>query len=165
MWKSITWRRPSMPSKVQKCTCRSGKPSTAQPKLVLRIRQATSSPSPNSQPNQSERPCHRIGDVILKGGEAGLRDLTTAIRFDEVNRNVGDARSEMAAPAQFVRSLRGLPALLRMTSLQSRNGLRDYLPPNPAVCIDCREISAVEAIPCMRSLKSSAFEAFSRAVS
>jgi hypothetical protein len=39
-----------------------------------------------------------------------------------------------------------------------------YLP-NPADCIDCREISAVDAIPCMRSLKSSALEAFSRAVS
>jgi hypothetical protein len=37
--------------------------------------------------------------------------------------------------------------------------------PNPADCIDCREISAVDAIPCMRSLKSSAFEAFSSAVS
>jgi len=40
-----------------------------------------------------------------------------------------------------------------------------YLPPNPADCIDCREISAVEAIPCMRNLKSSALEAFSSAVS
>ncbi len=40
-----------------------------------------------------------------------------------------------------------------------------YLPPNPADCIDCREISAVEAMPCMRSLKSSALEAFSSAVS
>src|ERR1700751_2575449 len=40
-----------------------------------------------------------------------------------------------------------------------------YLPPNPAVCIDCREMSAVEAMPCIRSLKSSALEAFSSAVS
>ncbi len=40
-----------------------------------------------------------------------------------------------------------------------------YRPPNPADCIDCREISDVDAMPCMRSLKSSAFEAFSRAVS
>jgi hypothetical protein len=40
-----------------------------------------------------------------------------------------------------------------------------YRPPKPAVCIDCREMSAVEAIPCIRSLKSSAFEAFSSAVS
>ena len=40
-----------------------------------------------------------------------------------------------------------------------------YLPPNPADCIDCREISAVEAMPCIRSLKSSALEAFSSAVS
>jgi hypothetical protein len=40
-----------------------------------------------------------------------------------------------------------------------------YRPPNPADCIDCREISAVEAMPCMRSLKSSALEAFSSAVS
>jgi len=39
-----------------------------------------------------------------------------------------------------------------------------YLP-NPADCIDCREISAVDAMPCMRSLKSSALEAFSSAVS
>ena len=40
-----------------------------------------------------------------------------------------------------------------------------YRPPNPADCIDCREMSAVEAMPCMRSLKSSALEAFSSAVS
>jgi hypothetical protein len=37
--------------------------------------------------------------------------------------------------------------------------------PNPAACIDCREMSAVEAMPCMRNLNSSAFEALSRAVS
>jgi len=40
-----------------------------------------------------------------------------------------------------------------------------YRPPNPADCIDCREISAVDAMPCIRSLKSSALEAFSSAVS
>lgn len=40
-----------------------------------------------------------------------------------------------------------------------------YLAPKPADCIDCREMSEVEAMPCMRSLKSSALEAFSRAVS
>ena len=37
--------------------------------------------------------------------------------------------------------------------------------PKPADCMDCRDRSEVEAIPCMRSLNSSAFEAFSRAVS
>ena len=37
--------------------------------------------------------------------------------------------------------------------------------PKPADCIDCREMSAVDAIPCIRSLNSSAFEALSRAVS
>jgi hypothetical protein len=40
-----------------------------------------------------------------------------------------------------------------------------YRPPYPADCIDCREMSAVEAMPCMRNLKSSALEAFSSAVS
>lgn len=44
-------------------------------------------------------------------------------------------------------------------------GTLSYLPPNPADCIDCREMSAVDAIPCIRSLKSSALEAFSSAVS
>jgi hypothetical protein len=44
------------------------------------------------------------------------------------------------------------------------NLISDQLP-KPAACIDCREISAVDAIPCMRSLNSSEFEAFSRAVS
>ncbi len=65
-----------------------------------------------------------------------------------------------------------LRKLLRTTSSLSAPGSwpaevrsRPYLPPNPAVCIDCRETSAVDAIPCMRNLKSSAFEAFSRAVS
>ena len=37
--------------------------------------------------------------------------------------------------------------------------------PNPADCIDCFEMSDVEAIPCIRSLNSSAFEALSNAVS
>ena len=37
--------------------------------------------------------------------------------------------------------------------------------PKPADCMDCRDRSEVEAIPCMRSLNSSAFDAFSRAVS
>jgi len=37
--------------------------------------------------------------------------------------------------------------------------------PKPAVCIDCREMSDVDAIPCIRNLNSSAFEALSRAVS
>ena len=52
-----------------------------------------------------------------------------------------------------------------LTPIARNSEMLFYLPPNPAVCIDCREISAVDAIPCMRSLKSSAFEAFSRAVS
>ena len=37
--------------------------------------------------------------------------------------------------------------------------------PKPADCMDCRDRSEVEAMPCMRSLNSSAFDAFSRAVS
>lgn len=37
--------------------------------------------------------------------------------------------------------------------------------PKPVVCIAFREMSAVDAIPCIRSLNSSAFEALSRAVS
>src|SRR5260370_36862100 len=37
--------------------------------------------------------------------------------------------------------------------------------PKPVVCIDCREMSAVDAMPCIRSLNSSAFEAHSRAAS
>jgi len=35
----------------------------------------------------------------------------------------------------------------------------------PPVCIDCRDISLVDAMPCARSLKSSALEAFSSATS
>ena len=37
--------------------------------------------------------------------------------------------------------------------------------PKPADCIDCREMSEVDAIPCIRNLNSSAFDALSRAVS
>ena len=37
--------------------------------------------------------------------------------------------------------------------------------PKLADCMDCRDRSEVEAMPCMRSLNSSAFEALSRAVS
>jgi hypothetical protein len=37
--------------------------------------------------------------------------------------------------------------------------------PKPADCIACREMSDVDAIPCIRSLNSSAFEALSSAVS
>ena len=37
--------------------------------------------------------------------------------------------------------------------------------PKPVVCIAFREMSAVDAIPCIRSLNSSAFEALSSAVS
>jgi hypothetical protein len=37
--------------------------------------------------------------------------------------------------------------------------------PKPADCMDCRERSAVDAMPCMRNLNSSALEALSRAVS
>jgi hypothetical protein len=37
--------------------------------------------------------------------------------------------------------------------------------PKPADCIDCREISEVDAIPCIRNLNSSAFDALSSAVS
>ena len=48
-------------------------------------------------------------------------------------------------------------------NLELRTGY-DFAP-NPAACIDCREMSAVDAMPCMRSLKSSALEAFSSAVS
>ena len=52
-----------------------------------------------------------------------------------------------------------------LSQIQGSGGqTRSHLP-NPADCIDCREMSAVEAMPCIRSLNSSAFEAFSRAVS
>jgi hypothetical protein len=37
--------------------------------------------------------------------------------------------------------------------------------PKPVVCIAFREMSAVDAMPCIRSLNSSAFEALSSAVS
>jgi hypothetical protein len=37
--------------------------------------------------------------------------------------------------------------------------------PKPVVCIAFREMSAVDEIPCIRSLNSSAFDALSRAVS
>jgi hypothetical protein len=37
--------------------------------------------------------------------------------------------------------------------------------PKLADCMDCRDRSEVEAMPCIRSLNSSAFEALSRAVS
>lgn len=37
--------------------------------------------------------------------------------------------------------------------------------PKPVCCIAFREMSAVDAIPCIRSLNSSAFEALSSAVS
>jgi hypothetical protein len=49
---------------------------------------------------------------------------------------------------------------------QDKLNLRPNLQrPKPADCIDCRERSDVDAIPCIRSLNSSAFEALSRAVS
>jgi hypothetical protein len=43
--------------------------------------------------------------------------------------------------------------------------LKPIYRPNPADCMDCRDKSDVDAMPCMRSLNSSAFDAFSRAVS
>src|ERR1700756_3745695 len=43
--------------------------------------------------------------------------------------------------------------------------LKNYLPPNPVACIAFFDISLVDEMPCMRSLKSSAFDAFSSAVS
>ena len=39
------------------------------------------------------------------------------------------------------------------------------LPPNPVCCMALREMSLVEETPCIRNLKSSALEAFSKAVS
>ena len=45
------------------------------------------------------------------------------------------------------------------------NENKEIYRPKPADCMDCRDRSEVEAMPCMRSLNSSAFEAFSRAVS
>lgn len=41
----------------------------------------------------------------------------------------------------------------------------DYLPPNPAACMEFLDMSLVDEMPCMRNLKSSALDAFSSAVS
>lgn len=58
------------------------------------------------------------------------------------------------SPAQEKRSRRSAP-----------HENKETYRPKPADCMDCRDRSEVEAMPCMRSLNSSAFDAFSRAVS
>ena len=42
---------------------------------------------------------------------------------------------------------------------------KNYFAPYPAACMEFFDMSLVDEIPCMRSLKSSAFEALSSAVS
>jgi hypothetical protein len=58
--------------------------------------------------------------VILNGGEAGVRDRTTANGLDDVGGDIFTACSSNGPSAalpllSFVRSLGGLAALLRMT--------------------------------------------------
>jgi REP element-mobilizing transposase RayT len=61
--------------------------------------------------------------------------------------------------------VRLVPFPISLVPFRVRDDLICLYLPKPADCIDCREISDVEAIPCIRSLNSSAFEALSSAVS
>ena len=64
-----------------------------------------------------------LTDVILNGGEAGVRDRTRVESFDVVDGNAHTACSVYSlgycnALMRLVRSLGGLIALLRMTILE-----------------------------------------------
>src|SRR6185312_12154021 len=43
--------------------------------------------------------------------------------------------------------------------LSEKTSWKAYLPPKPAACMELRDASELDEIPCMRSLKSSALEA------
>jgi hypothetical protein len=74
----------------------------------------------------------------------------------KVQNNAVQKRARRGAPVNWRNNLQKQPSSARQTCSHR---------PKPADCIACREISDVDAIPCMRSLNSSAFDAFSRAVS
>jgi len=67
---------------------------------------------------------------------------------------------------EHIANLQAAPSHARKRARRSApHENRETYRPKPADCMDCRDRSEVEAMPCMRSLNSSAFDAFSRAVS